>query len=254
MNDLDPAVRIRSLGKSFHGSPALVDIDLTVPASTFFGLAGPNGAGKSTLINILTGLLGADAGDLAIFGHDILQEPLAAKATTGVLMDSSALFHRLTGMQLVVHAGMLRGLGRADAKERARDLISLFGLDEAAQQLVVDYSTGMQKKVALAAAIVHAPRLLVLDEPFESIDPVSTITMRRVLEYFVAGGGTVLMSSHSMDLVERTCDQMAIIAEGRVLATGSVDEVRAGGRLEDRFVELVGGQVPTEGPAWLQPS
>lgn len=254
MNDINSAVLISSLVKRFDGVPALNSVDLNVPSGTFFGLVGPNGAGKTTLISVLTGLMDLDGGSLSIFGYDIQRHSHQAKAVTGVLMASSELFQRLTGEQLVVHAGMLRGLSRAEAKARADDLIQLFGLDGAAERLVVDYSTGMQKKISLATALVHTPRLLVLDEPFESIDPVSAITMRTVLESFVADGGTVLMTSHSMDLVERTCTGVAILVDSQILAAGSMEDIRSGVRLEDRFLELLGGREIPEGPAWLRQS
>jgi ABC-2 type transport system ATP-binding protein len=170
----------------------------------------------------------------------------------GVLSDGVRLFDRLTGLQLVTYAGMLHGLERAVVGSRAADLLQLLDLESAGGTLVVDYSAGMTKKVALACAMIHAPRLLVLDEPFESVDPVSAANIRDILEGFVKSGGTVIVSSHVMDLVQRMCDHVAVIAGGRVLAAGTTDEVRGGSTLEDRFVELVGGRRGGEGPEWLR--
>ena len=145
-------------------------------------------------------------------------------------------------------------MDRPTAQQRTADLLQLLDLESAGGTLVVDYSAGMTKKIALAAAMVHAPRVLVLDEPFESVDPVSAANIRDILRTYVQGGGTVIVSSHVMDLVERMCDHVAIIAAGRVVVAGSVDDVRAGSTLEDRFVELVGGRRVGEGPEWLRHS
>jgi ABC-2 type transport system ATP-binding protein len=169
----------------------------------------------------------------------------------GNLADGVDLYDQLTGEQLITFSGMLFGLDRATIRERVADLLDLLDLEEAAGRLVSDYSAGMTKKVALAAALVHSPRLLVLDEPFESVDPVSAANIRDILQEFAKNGGTVIVSSHSMELVERMCDHVAIMAEGRVLASGTIDEVRGDADLESRFLELVGGRRHGEGPAWL---
>jgi ABC-2 type transport system ATP-binding protein len=172
----------------------------------------------------------------------------------GVLPDGVRLFDRLTGEQLITYAGLLQGLDRATVAERATDLLAALDLTADATKLVVEYSAGMTKKVALACALVHAPRLLVLDEPFEAVDPVSAANIRDILASYVRSGGTVIVSSHVMDLVQRMCDHVAVIAAGHVLAAGTVDEVRGDGSLEDRFVDLVGGRVGGEGLAWLRTS
>ena len=174
----------------------------------------------------------------------------------GVLPDGLKLFDRLTGTELVTYSGLLRGMDRAVVTARTAELLEALGLSAAGSMLVVDYSAGMTKKVALACALVHAPRLLVLDEPFEAVDPVSAshdppdphaATSR--------SGGTVILSSHVMDLVQRLCDHVAVVAAGRVRAAGTVDEVRAGATLEERFVDLVGGAADVgEGLAWLRTS
>ncbi|WP_136609727.1 ABC transporter ATP-binding protein [Sinomonas albida] len=245
------ALSLRGLVKSFGGKPAVNGISLEVPAGSFYGLVGPNGAGKTTTLSMATGLLRPDAGTAIVLGVDVWSDPLAAKRLMGVLPDGVRLFDRLSGEQLITYSGLLHGLDRRTAAQRTADLLAAFDLAADARTLVVDYSAGMTKKIALAASLVHAPRLLVLDEPFESVDPVSAANIRSILADYVRSGGTVIVSSHVMDLVQRMCDHVAVVAQGRLLAAGTVDEVRAGSTLEDRFVELVGGHGPTEGLSWL---
>ncbi|MDF1479655.1 ABC transporter ATP-binding protein [Leifsonia sp. H3M29-4] len=247
-----PALEIRGLVKRFGATVAVDHLDLTVPSGSFFGLVGPNGAGKTTTLSIATGLLRPDEGSVSIHGLDVWSNLVAAKRLVGNLSDGVRLFDRLTGRQLITYAGLLSGMPRAVVDERADDLLQLLDLEGAAGTLVVDYSAGMTKKIALACALVHAPQLLVLDEPFESVDPVSAANIRDILHGFVASGGTVIVSSHVMDLVQRMCDHVAVIAQGRVLASGTTDEVRGDSTLEDRFVQLVGGRRTGEGPEWLR--
>jgi ABC-2 type transport system ATP-binding protein len=249
-----PALHVARLVKSFGPKVAVGGIDLVVPAGSFFGLVGPNGAGKTTTLSMATGLLRPDAGEVRVHGVDVWADPVAAKRMIGNLADGVRLFDRLTGEQLITYTAMMFGLPRPEIAPRVADLIALMDLGEAAGTIVADYSAGMTKKVALACALVHAPRLLVLDEPFESVDPVSAANIEDVLRGYTASGGTVIVSSHSMDLVQRMCDHVAVIAAGRVLAAGTVDEVRAGESLQDRFVSLVGGRHTSEGPQWLRPS
>ncbi|WP_200936895.1 ATP-binding cassette domain-containing protein [Frigoribacterium sp. Leaf186] len=243
---------ISGLVKRYGGTVAVENVDLEVRAGSFYGIVGPNGAGKTTTLSIVTGLLRPDAGTVTVLGADVWRDPAAAKRSLGVLPDRLRLFDRLTGAQLLYYSATLRGLDGVTARKRSSDLATAFGLHDALGRLVSDYSVGMTKKIALAAAIIHSPRVLVLDEPFESVDPVSAATVTDVLQRYVAGGGTVLLSSHSMDLVERICDSVAVIVDGHVLASGTVDEVRAGRSLEQRFVELAGGRAVTEGMEWLQ--
>ncbi|WP_336658547.1 ABC transporter ATP-binding protein [Leucobacter sp. USHLN153] len=249
-----PALEIRGLTKRFGDHVAVDGISLVIPTGSCFGLVGPNGAGKTTTLSMATGLLRPDAGQALIGGVDVWAQPLEAKQLVGVLADGAKLFDRLTGEQLITYTGLLAGLDRETVARRCADLLNLLDLAGAGRTLVVDYSAGMTKKIALACALVHAPRVLVLDEPFESVDPVSAANIRDILQSFVRGGGTVIVSSHSMDLVERMCDRVAVIAAGRVLAAGTVEEVRGSATLEERFVELVGGRSVTEGPAWLSQS
>lgn len=249
--DAPRVLTIQGLVKRFGNNTAVDGVSLDVRAGSFYGIVGPNGAGKTTTLSMVAGLLRPDAGTVRINEIDAWKDPRAAKRVTGVLPDRLRLFDRLTGAQLLYYSGALRGLDDRTVRERSVELIAAFGLEDAIDRLVADYSAGMTKKVALACAMIHAPRLLVLDEPFESVDPVSAANLTDILERYVGGGGTVLLSSHSMDLIERVCDSAAIIIGGRVLASGILDEVRRGQTLEDRFVELAGGRKAAEGLEWL---
>jgi len=248
------ALSLRGLTKRFGAVTAVDRLDLDVPRGSFYGLVGPNGAGKTTTLSMATGLLRPDAGTAHVLGTDVWADPVAAKARIGILPDGLRLFDRLTGTQLVTYAGLLRGMDRDLVVGRVGELLAALGLEEAGDKLVIDYSAGMTKKVTLACALVHGPRVVVLDEPFEAVDPVSARTIRGILEDFAAGGGTVVLSSHVMDLVERICTDVAIIVAGQVRAVGTVDEVRDGMTLEDRFLDLVGGGAHVEGLAWLRTS
>lgn len=249
-----PALAIRGLAKRFGQKIAVNGINLDVPAGSFYGLVGPNGAGKTTALSMATGLMRPDYGKVWVHGVDVWEKPLEAKRLMGVLPDGVRLFDRLTGEQLVTYAGLLRGMDRETVAERTADLLKALDLAADAGTLVVDYSAGMTKKIALASALIHAPRLLVLDEPFEAVDPVSAANIRDILADYVSSGGTVIVSSHVMDLVQRMCDHVAVVAAGNVLAAGTVDEVRAGQSLEDTFVNLVGGRSTSEGLSWLRTS
>ncbi|WP_371743565.1 ABC transporter ATP-binding protein [Plantibacter sp. MCCC 1A11337] len=242
---------ISGLVKQFGDTVAVDGVDLEVRRGSFYGIVGPNGAGKTTTLSMVTGLLRPDAGSITVQGVDVWQDPAEAKRAIGVLPDRLRLFDRLTGSQLLYYSGVLRGLDPATVKSRTTDLARAFGLDDALGRLVSDYSAGMTKKIALAAALIHSPRVLILDEPFESVDPVSAANVIEILQRYVANGGTVVLSSHGMDFIQRVCDHVAIIVQGKVLAAGSVDEVRGTGTLEERFVELAGGRKSAEGMEWL---
>ena len=245
------AIRIRGLVKSFGDHTAVNGIDLTVPAGSFYGIVGPNGAGKTTTLSIVAGLLRSDEGSVVICGIDQAAKPLAAKRMMGVLPDRLRTFDRLTGRQLLYYYGLLRGLASNVIEKRVGDLARAFDLGEALNRVVSDYSAGMTKKIMLAGAMIHSPRVLVLDEPFEAVDPVSSAVILDILRAYVDHGGTVILSSHGMDLVARVCSRVAIIVGGEVLAEGTIDEVRAGQTLEARFVELSGGISEVEGLEWL---
>ena len=246
-----PAIEIRGLTTAFGQKVAVDRINLDIPSGSFYGLVGRNGAGKTTTISMVTGMLMPSEGTAYVRGIDMWTEPLKAKAHLGVLPDGVHLFDKLTGEQLITYSGYLHGIDKETVASRVKDLLTAMDLTDAAGRAVADYSAGMTKKIALAAALVHAPSVLILDEPFEAVDPVSAANIQDILRGFVASGGTVIISSHVMDLVQRLCDHVAVMDSGRILAAGTVDEVRAGMSLEERFVQLVGGRTSSEGLSWL---
>lgn len=246
------ALGLSRLFKRFGQTIAVDHVDLAVPAGSFFGLVGPNGAGKTTSLSMAVGLLRPDGGTATIFGVDVWADPTRAKALVGVLPDGMSLPERLTGAELLTYMGLLRGLARETVVQRVDELLAVLELDDARNKLVIDYSAGMRKKIGLAVALLHAPRLLVLDEPFEAVDPVSAATIRTILRRFVASGGAVVLSSHVMALVEQLCTHVAVITRGRVVAAGEVAQVRGDTSLEEAFVHIVGGRTGGgEGLSWL---
>ncbi|WP_349627217.1 ABC transporter ATP-binding protein [Leifsonia sp. C5G2] len=250
--DTRPTVlTVDGLRKRYGDTVAVDGVTLDVKEGSFYGIVGPNGAGKTTTLSIVTGLLRPDAGRVVVHGVDVWAEPVRAKHIVGVLPDKLRLFDRLTGAQFLRYAGTLRGLSAKTVRARTDDLAAAFGIEDALDRLVADYSAGMTKKIALAAAMIHSPRLLVLDEPFESVDPVSAANIIDILQRYTAAGGTVVVSSHGMDMIQRVCDSVAIIVRGQVLAAGTIDEVRGEQTLEERFVDLAGGRKAAEGMEWL---
>lgn len=250
-----PAVfplRIHGLTKWFGSTLALDALTLDVPVGSCFGLVGPNGSGKSTTLRSVIGLVRVDQGSIHVCGHDVATDLQAARSTTGVVLDPLQLFERLTATEFLRTIGELRGLDRDLVAERTTQLLTTLQLAADADRQIAGYSHGMRKKTSLAAALLHRPRLLLLDEPFEGVDPVSARTMRSMLDRFRAGGGTVVLSSHVMDLVERLCDHTAVIHFGRVVASGPTDDLRNGRRLEDAFIDVVGGSlVDDQSLTWL---
>ena len=238
-----PAVALRGLYKRFDQKVAVWDLSLDVPCGSFFGLVGPNGAGKTTTMRMATGLLRPDAGVVWIDGFDVWKDRasgVAVKAHIGVLPEDLNLFERLSASELLTYTGLLRNMDPSIVRERTGQLLTTLALADAADTMIVDFSHGMRKKIALAAALLHAPRVLFLDEPFEAVDPVASRTIKAVLDTFTVGGGTVIFSSHVMELVESVCDRVAIVNAGRIVASGTLEEITAGRSLEDAFVGLVG--------------
>ena len=247
----EPAIAVHGLRKRFGAKEAVAGIDLEIAAGSFAGLVGPNGAGKTTSLSMMTGLLRPDDGRVLINGINVWADPPAAKAIIGVVPADAQLFERLSGAELLEYAGRLRGLPAAEARSRAAQLLDVLDLTADAKRLTADYSTGMRKKAALGCALIHNPAVLFLDEPLEGVDPVSADVIRRLLSDYTESGSTVLFSSHVMELVEQVCDHVAIIDQGQIVATGTLDQVRGGKTLQQAFIDLVGAKASAEGLSWL---
>src|SRR5882672_10970003 len=218
----------RGLRRTFGNLMAVDNLDLTVERQQFYGFLGPNGAGKSTTIKMLTGLLRPTSGEIRILGRDLEKDSVEVKRRIGVVPEGLALFERLTGAQLLNFSGRMYGLDRAKAAERSAELLEFMDLKDSADKLVADYSHGMKKKTALAAAVIHGPEVLFLDEPFEGVDAIAATTLKRLLQRFVAHGGTVFLTSHVLEVVERLCTHIGIIQNGQLVASGSLEELRTG--------------------------
>lgn len=246
------AIDAQDVVKLYGNNLALDHLYLQIPAGSFFGLVGPNGAGKSTFLSIATGILEPDRGTVFINGISMWDEPVAAKAALGVLPDGMHMFDRLSGIEHLTFVAQLRGLDKQSAIQRSRSLLQTFELPLDKKKTISEYSTGMRKKIGLALALVTSPRLVVLDEPFEAVDPVSANTLQQVLKEYVKRGGTVVLSSHVMATVESLCTHVAVINQGRILVSGTTEEVAAGQDLNSRFLQLVGGHQQCEGDlSWL---
>ena len=251
-HDPATALALRGLVKVYGNLVAVGDLSLDIPTGSFYGVVGPNGAGKTTTLTMATGLLMPDRGTAFVHGIDMWADPVSAKKQLGVMPDGMRLLDKLSGAAFLTHVAMLRGLDADTARARTAELLGALDLTEAAGKLIGDYSAGMTKKVALGAALIHGPRVVVLDEPFESVDPVSSANIRQILQEFVSTGGTVILSSHVMATVQKLCTHVAVINHGRVLVSGTTDEVAAGMDLDDRFTQLVGGRRSDEGLSWLR--
>lgn len=232
----------RRFGPATGGLLAVDRINLRVEAGQFFGFLGPNGAGKSTTIKMLTGLLEPTAGRLEILGLDLYTHPVEVKRQIGVVPEGLALFDRLTGSEYLNFAGRMYGLDRTTAAQRTAELLEFTQLADRPRTQVGEYSHGMKKKLALAAAVIHAPRVLFLDEPFEGVDAVAAATLRSLMGRMVAGGVTIFLTSHVLEIVERLCSHVAIIHKGQLVAQGSLEELRSG-------VEARAAQAAAEAPA-----
>jgi ABC-2 type transport system ATP-binding protein len=256
-----PAIEALGLTRHFGQKTAVANLDLAVDEGEFFGFLGPNGAGKSTTINMLVGLLRPSAGQARINGIDIWQNPLPAKRLLGVLPEGLNLYQRLSANEFVRFVGSMYDIPAPEVESRAAELIDLFDLTEDADKLIIDYSHGMRKKTALAAALIHAPRVLFLDEPFEGIDAITGRIIRDVLQQLRGQGTTIFFSSHILEVVERLCTRVGVIADGRLVASGTISELReraetgAGTTLEDIFLKAVGATADIENSgklSWLK--
>ena len=268
-----PAIETRQLSRRFQNFDAVSGLDLTVTSGQFFGFLGPNGAGKSTTIKMLTGLLAPSSGSIRIFGQDLLLQPAEVKRQIGVVPEGMALFGRLTAPEYLQFVGRMYGLDRRTAQQRTVELLEFMGLAGERKKLIADFSHGMGKKLALAAAVIHGPKLLFLDEPFEGVDAIAAGILKSMLQGMIQRGATIFLTSHVLEIVERLCSHIAIINRGQLVALGSLEELRAGVQarlaigteqavmpaqnltLEQIFLAVVGDGAPsnrTEGElAWL---
>lgn len=246
------AIDTEDLTRRFGQLEAVRNVNLRVEGGQFFGFLGPNGAGKSTTIKMLTGMLEPTAGRIRILGLDLGSNPLEVKSQIGVVPEGLALFDRLTGPEYLSFVGRMYGLDRSTVAERAQELLEFMGLADRPKTLIVDYSHGMKKKLAMAAAVIHGPRVLFLDEPFEGVDAIAAGALKEMLNRMIARGATIFLTSHVLEIVERLCSHVAIIDRGALVAQGSIDELRSGvaarrddGQkltLEQIFLEIVGGE------------
>jgi ABC-2 type transport system ATP-binding protein len=271
-----PAIATEHLTRRFGELIAVQDVNLQVAPGQFFGFLGPNGAGKSTTIKMLTGLLAPSDGRIQVLGLDLTQNSVEVKRQIGVVPEGMALFGRLTGMEYLNFVGRMYGLDRETAAKRAAEVLDFMQLTDQPKALVTDYSHGMQKKLALAAAVIHGPKVLFLDEPFEGVDAIASGTLKAMLQRMIARGATIFLTSHVLEIVERLCSHVAIIHQGRLVAQGSLEELRAGVEsqaaaalaatgatggalpapgekltLEEIFLRIVGGTRPAEELSWL---
>jgi ABC-2 type transport system ATP-binding protein len=223
-----PAIATENLTRRFGQLLAVDHVNLSVAPGQFFGFLGPNGAGKSTTIKMLTGLLAPSEGRITILGTDLVADPVTVKRQIGVVPEGLALFGRLTGSEYLNFVGRMYGLDRKTAAQRAAELLDFMQLSDRPKALVTDYSHGMQKKLAMAAAVIHGPKILFLDEPFEGVDAIASGTLKAMLQRMIAHGATIFLTSHVLEIVERLCSHVAIIHQGRLVAQGSIDELRSG--------------------------
>ncbi len=238
---LAPAISIRDLRKVYETKAAVDGLTLEVPRGSFFGFLGPNGAGKSTTIRMLTGLAPPSAGTIEILGFRMPEQELEIKKRIGLVPDEALLFDRLSGFEYLEFVGRMYALDRKLARDRAQELLDLFELRAEPKKMIAEYSKGMRKRVAMAAALIHRPQLFLLDEPFEGVDAVGARLMKDILLDQIRQGATVFLTSHMLEVVERLCDHVAIISDGRIVRQGATADMRAEGEsLEEAFVRIVG--------------
>jgi ABC-2 type transport system ATP-binding protein len=254
---LPPAIEIVNLRKNYGDFTAVDGLTLSVTQRCFFGFLGPNGAGKTTTIRILTGLANATSGSIEVLGFRVPEEAFTVRGQIGIVPDDTLLFDHLTGYEYLQFVGRMYRLSRATAQDRSMELLQLFELDREPRKLIGEYSKGMRKRIAMGAALIHRPRLFLMDEPFEGVDAVGARLMKDILLEQVQHGATVFLTSHVLEVVERLCDRLAIIHEGRIVAEGTMAELKTqttdgSTTLEDIFVRLVGGERTKTGSLdWL---
>lgn len=247
-----PAIELKELRKTYGAKAAVDGLNLEVPQGSFFGFLGPNGAGKTTTIRMLMGLAEPTSGSISLLGLPMPEHAVEIKQRIGLVPEETLLFDHLSGGEFLEFVGRMYRLPRAVARERARELLALFELDGAPAKLIAEYSKGMRKRVAMAAALIHRPQLFLMDEPFEGVDAVGARLMKELLLEQVRHGATVFLTSHVLEVVERLSDRVAIINQGKVVLEGSMEELRsASASLEDTFVQVIGGDRPAEALDWL---
>ncbi len=252
MHDAAPAIDVRDLRKMYGPKAAVDGLSLTVPRGSFFGFLGPNGAGKSTTIRMLTGLIPPTSGSIELLGMPMPAQENEIKRRIGLVPDESLLFDRLSGAEFLEFVGRMYGLERPVAQERAGELLALFELTAQPRQLIAEYSKGMRKRVAMAASLIHRPELFLMDEPFEGVDAVGARLMKDILLDQVRHGATIFLTSHVLEVVERLCDRVAIIHEGKIVREGAMQDLRSASEtLEDVFVRVVGAGRVFERLDWL---
>jgi ABC-2 type transport system ATP-binding protein len=261
-----PAIQTRGLTRQFGELTAVDNVTFSVAPGQFFGFLGPNGAGKSTTIKMLTGLLEPSSGSVEILGQPFRATSLDLKRQIGVVPEGMALLGRLTAPEYLRFVGRMYGLDRETTNRRTEELLEFMQLANESRKLVTDFSHGMQKKLALAAAVIHGPKVLFLDEPFEGVDAIAAGMLKTMLQGMIQRGATIFLTTHVLEIVERLCSHVAIISHGRLVANGSLEELRAGVAsslpgaqgdqrltLEEIFLSIVGGGVsePAQELSWL---
>jgi len=261
-----PAIQTRGLTRRFGALTAVDDVTFSVAQGQFFGFLGPNGAGKSTTIKMLTGLLEPSAGSIEILGRPFTAGALDLKRQIGVVPEGMALFGRLTAPEYLRFVGRMYGLDRETTNQRTDELLDFMQLSNETRKLITDFSHGMQKKLALAAAVIHGPKVLFLDEPFEGVDAIAAGMLKTMLQGMISRGATIFLTTHVLEIVERLCSHVTIISRGRLVANGSIEELRAGvasalpgteaGQrltLEEIFLSIVGtgGHEAAQELSWL---
>jgi len=261
-----PAIQTHGLTRRFGSLTAVEDVTFSVAAGEFFGFLGPNGAGKSTTIKMLTGLLEPTSGTMEILGEPFGAGATSLKRQIGVVPEGMALLGRLTAPEYLRFVGRMYGLDRDTVNQRTEELLEFMQLANERRKLITDFSHGMQKKLALAAAVIHGPRVLFLDEPFEGVDAIAAGMLKTLLQGMINRGATIFLTSHVLEIVERLCDHVAIIHQGSLVANGSLEELRAGVAstlpgsdspqrltLEEIFLNIVGagGQEQAQELSWL---
>lgn len=247
-----PAIKVTGLRKVYGDKAAVDGLDLVVPRGSFYGFLGPNGAGKTTTIKMLMGVATPTSGSIEMLGFVLPQGEQQVKSRIGLVPDETLLFEQLTGSEFLEFVGRMYRLDLKMARERAKELMSLFELDSATNKLINEYSKGMRKRVAMAASMIHRPEMFLMDEPFEGVDAVGARMMKDLLLEQVKRGATVFLTSHVLEVVERLCERVAIIHQGKLVVEGTMDELRSGAEtLEDIFVRVVGAERHTESLDWL---